>query len=163
MSFGGKRLIIRKAASCDEAGVRACAEDAYARYVGAIGRKPAPMVADFASQISKGCVYVAERTDDAIDGFIVFFPRKDHMFLENVAVRTSAAGNGVGKALIQFCEAEAMNLGLATVQLYTNEKMTENLSIYPHLGYVETARRVEDGFHRVFFTKRLDKPTLGDQ
>jgi hypothetical protein len=33
--------------------------------------------------------------------------------------------------------------------------MAENLSIYPRLGYVEVARRVEDGFNRVFFAKRV--------
>jgi hypothetical protein len=33
--------------------------------------------------------------------------------------------------------------------------MTENLSIYPRLGYVEVARRSEDGFNRVFFEKQL--------
>lgn len=34
--------------------------------------------------------------------------------------------------------------------------MTDNLSIYPRLGYVEVERRLEDGFNRVFFEKRLD-------
>jgi len=33
--------------------------------------------------------------------------------------------------------------------------MTENLSIYPHLGYIEVDRREEDGFSRVYFEKRL--------
>ncbi len=37
----------------------------------------------------------------------------------------------------------------------TNEKMSQNLSIYPHLGYVETGRRIEDGFNRVYFEKKL--------
>jgi len=46
------------------------------------------------------------------------------------------------------------------VHLYTNEKMTDNLSIYPRLGYVEVARRHEDGFDRVFFEKRLSGPAL---
>ena len=88
-------------------------------------------------------------------GFIVFFPRGDHIFLENVAVAETAAGHGVGRALIGFCEAEARRLGLASVQLYTNEKMAANLSIHPHLGYAETERRTEDGFHRVYFEKRV--------
>lgn len=35
------------------------------------------------------------------------------------------------------------------LHLYTNEKMTENLSIYPKLGYVEVGRRTENGFNRV--------------
>jgi hypothetical protein len=33
--------------------------------------------------------------------------------------------------------------------------MVENLALYPRLGYREDGRRVEDGFDRVFFSKRL--------
>lgn len=67
----------------------------------------------------------------------------------------SAAGRGVGKALIKLCEDRARQLGLNEVQLYTNERMTENLGLYPRLGYVEVARRSEDGFNRVYFEKKL--------
>jgi GNAT superfamily N-acetyltransferase len=85
----------------------------------------------------------------------VFYPEGDHILLENVAVLPSAAGKGIGKALIGFCEDEARRRGFGSVHLYTNERMAENLSIYPRLGYVEVARRVEDGFNRVFFAKRV--------
>lgn len=147
--------MIRQAVTEDEAAIRACAESAYARYVAAIGRKPAPMVADFAAQIAAGQVHVATDEGDGLQGFVVFFPKQDHMFLENVAVQPTAAGRGIGKSLIRFCEEEARRLGLGAVHLYTNEKMTENLSIYPHLGYTEVGRRTEEGFNRVFFEKRL--------
>lgn len=149
--------MIRPANPGDEAQIRDCAEQAYARYVAIIGRKPAPMLADFKAQIEVGQVYVSA-DGDAFEGFIVFFPKGDHMLLENVAVLPSATGRGVGKRLIGFCEAEARRGGFAAVRLYTNEKMTENLSIYPRLGYVEIARRHEDGFDRVFFEKRLSGP-----
>lgn len=76
--------------------------------------------------------------------------------LENIAVMPSAAGKGIGKSLIAFCENETRRLGLLTVETYTNEKMTENLSIYPRLGYVEIDRRTENGFNRVYFQKKLD-------
>ena len=33
--------------------------------------------------------------------------------------------------------------------------MTENLAIYARLGYRETGRRTEDGYHRVFMEKLL--------
>ena len=49
----------------------------------------------------------------------------------------------------------ARQRGLKAVHLYTNEKMTENLSLYPRLGYIEVARRMEDGFSRVYFEKSL--------
>lgn len=147
--------MIRKANGADEPAIRACAEAAYSRYVEAIGRKPAPMVADFAAQIAGGKVHVAVDETDRLQGFIVFFPDDARMFLENVAVHPAATGKGIGKALIGFCEAEARRLGLEAVTLYTNVKMTENLTIYPRLGYVEAGRRTEDGFDRVYFEKGL--------
>lgn len=145
----------RKANQADEDGIRSCAEDAYEQYVSAIGKKPAPMVADFGRQIAEEYVHIALDENDEIAGFIVYFQRGNHMFLENVAVKSAAAGRGTGKALIALCEGEAGRLGLASIQLYTNEKMTENLSIYPHLGYQETGQREESGFKRVYFMKQL--------
>lgn len=144
---------IRPAVAADEPAVRACAEGAYARYVAAIGREPAPMVADFSAQIGAGLVHVAVDDAGRLSGFVVFFPKDGGMFLENVAVQPEMAGRGVGGALIRFCEAEARRAGLATVRLYTNAKMTENLSLYPRLGYVEAGRRTEDGFDRMFYEK----------
>jgi len=54
-----------------------------------------------------------------------------------------------------YCGAAARASGARAVRLYTNEKMTANLSLYPHLGYAETHRAVQDGFARVFFEKQL--------
>jgi N-acetylglutamate synthase-like GNAT family acetyltransferase len=142
---------IRQAVANDEVAVRACAEQAYAQYVAVIGRKPAPMLADYAAQIAAGHVYLCTGEQNDLQGFIVFYAVDRHMFLENVAV--VKAGRGIGKSLIQYCEAEAVRLGLGSVHLYTNAKMTDNLSIYPRLGYVEVQRRSEDGFDRVYFEK----------
>ncbi len=147
--------MIRIARPQDENAVRLCAEDAYAQYIPAIGKKPAPMIADFSAQIARGEIFVIESSASEIDGFIVFFPRNGVMFLENLAVCPRAAGTGLGKTLIKFCETEAIKMGLDTVELYTNEQMIENLSLYPHLGYTETERRTENGFNRVYFRKLL--------
>lgn len=148
-------MIIRLAVAGDEAAIRGCAEEAYAGYIAAIGHRPAPMDADYAAQIAEGHVYVALDGEGLLAGFITFFPQGDAMLLENVAVRKAAAGQGIGKALIGFCEETARRLGLGSVRLYTNAKMAENLAIYPRLGYAEAGRRTEDGFDRVFFEKRL--------
>ena len=147
--------MIRQAVAGDEAEIRACAEQAYARYVPLIGRKPAPMSADYAAQIAAGDVHVAVGDDDRVLGFIVFHAEEGHVVLENVAVLPAAAGRGTGKALIRFCEDCARRRGFGEVRLYTNEKMTENLSIYPRLGYAEIGRGTEDGFDRVYFSKTL--------
>jgi ribosomal protein S18 acetylase RimI-like enzyme len=147
--------VIRLAIKKDVKGIRDCADQAYAHYVARMGQKPAPMLANFEEQIASEVVYVATGNDSKLEGFIVFFPEGQHIMLENVAVLPSAAGRGVGKALIQFCEDEGKRSGFDLVQIYTNEKMTENLSIYPRLGYTEVERRTENGFKRVYFEKRL--------
>ena len=147
--------MIRPATPADEPAVRDCAERAYAQYVEAIGRKPAPMVADFAAQIADGLVHVATDAAGRVVGYAVFYPDGGAMHLENVAVLPAAAGQGTGKALVAHCEAAARRAGLPAVELYTNAKMTANLSIYPHLGYRETGRRHEAGFDRVYFRKDL--------
>ncbi|MBR0655963.1 GNAT family N-acetyltransferase [Plastoroseomonas arctica] len=146
--------MIRMAVAADAAAIRACADAAYRPYVAAIGREPAPMVADFAAQIALGIVHVAV-AGDALQGFIVFCPEADHMLLENVAVDPASVGQGIGKSLIAFCEAVARHAGFPEVRLYTNARMKRNLALYPRLGYAEVGRRHEDGFDRVFFAKQL--------
>jgi ribosomal protein S18 acetylase RimI-like enzyme len=150
----GAVIKIRPAMPVDAKAIRACAEEAYAGYMTAIGRKPAPMVADFEALISQGHVHLAGHTGK-LQGFIVFFQMDGAMLLENVAVAASARGQGVGRALVQFCEKRAEAEGLSAIRLYTNVKMTSNLTLYPHLGYREVGRREEDGFQRVYFEKRL--------
>lgn len=147
--------MIRQAHAADEMQIRECAVKAYARYVQRIGRVPAPMVADYASQIAAGCVFIATDDQGTFQGFVVLYAEDDHMLLENVAVLPEAAGHGVGRTLIAFCENAARDKGINAVHLYTNEMMAENLTMYLKLGYVEVARRAEDGFNRVYFEKML--------
>lgn len=148
-------MAIRLATAEDVPAVRTCAKDAYAQYVAELGRKPMPMVADFMAFQDAGHLYVFEQEGGCIAGFIVMFAKESSMFLENVAVRTGKTGNGIGKALMEFCESEAAKRGFDTVELYTNVVMRANLKMYPKLGYEEFDRRTENGFHRVYFRKRL--------
>ena len=145
---------IRPALSGDLRGVQKCARAAYEMYVERIGKRPAPMVADFDAQIREGKLSVLA-DGKAICGFVVCFRREEHLHLENVAVLPELQGLGYGVRLIKFAEAKAVEQGLAAVELYTNAKMTENLRLYPYLGYSETGRWHEDGFDRVFFQKKL--------
>ena len=146
---------IRPACPDDLDAVRRCAELAYRRYVAAIGRKPAPMVADFAAQIAAGRVDIAERGGMVL-GFIVAYRRADHLHVENVAVLPQWQGRGWGRRMLAHVEERARSAGIGALELYTNEKMTENLGFYPRLGFREVGRREEDGFARVFFRKELE-------
>lgn len=147
-------MIIRKAEPGDVTDIIACAHGAYGMYVERIGRQPAPMIADFAALVERGVVYVGEDAAD-LCGFVVFYPRGDNVHLENVAVAPGKQGHGYGKQLVAFVEDQARNQEFSGVELYTNEKMTENQALYPSLGYEETERRTEDGFNRIFYRKQL--------
>ncbi len=54
-----------------------------------------------------------------------------------------------------FAEAQARALHLPELRLYTHELMTENQRFYRARGFVETERRSEQGFARVYMVKRL--------
>jgi ribosomal protein S18 acetylase RimI-like enzyme len=82
-------------------------------------------------------------------------PGADHLFIENVAVHPDHQGRGLGQRLLARAESEAGARGLPALRLYTNVKMTENFPFYEALGFVETERRREDGFDRVYMEKRL--------
>ena len=77
------------------------------------------------------------------------------MLSENVAVLPRAAGRGVGKALIGFCEEAARQRGLAAVRLYTEREDGRESRDVSEAGYVETGRRTEQGFNRDYFEKSL--------
>lgn len=145
--------LIAPAKAGDAKRIRQCAEAAYGGYVKSMGRKPAPMIADFDRQIAQGVVYVATDRSGSLLGFAVFYPAGGSMHLENIAVDPVHQGRGTGRALIAFVEEQARKAGLDSVALYTNEKMTDNLRLYPALGYREVDRREEDGFRRVYFVK----------
>jgi len=147
--------VIRKASPADLDQIKACAVAAYTRYIERIGKKPAPMVADFGAAIETESLYVIAAATQ-ICGFVVFYACNDHFHLENVAVDPCFQGLGLGMKLIEFVEQRACVGGYGSVELYTNVKMTENLGLYPRLGYVEFDRRIEDDFDRIYFRKTLD-------
>jgi ribosomal protein S18 acetylase RimI-like enzyme len=150
---------IRRAEDGDVTAVRAVVDAAYSHYVPRLGRPPAPMTADYEKLVSAGEAWVAE-ADGRVIGVLVTRPSGDALELENVAVDPAQQGQGHGRALVSFAEGHARELGLAAVELYTNEAMVENVRLYPRLGYVEVGRRVEDGYRRVYFRKTLDAREL---
>jgi ribosomal protein S18 acetylase RimI-like enzyme len=60
---------------------------------------------------------------------------------------------------MRLAEGEARRLGFTTVTLYTNEHMSENIELYKKLGYMETERKMEQGYQRVYMRKALPDET----
>ena len=145
---------IRPANASDLPAITGIIAAAYQKYVTRIGKPPGPMLDDYATHIRRHTAWVAE-TQHAIRGLIVLIPEQDHLALDNVAVDPRHHGRGVGRALMTFAEQEAARRGYTELRLYTHEKMTENLTMYPALGWQETSRGEQAGYQRVFFRKPI--------
>ena len=148
---------IRYAKESEVTDLSKIAEAAYAQYVEAIGRAPAPMTADYAKHLRHDHCFVAligRNEPSVVVGFVVVVEKSDGYWIETVAVLPEFTGQGIGAKLVETAEAFVATSADA-VQLYTNAKMTRNLSWYPRLGYREVDRRREQGFDRVFFHKQL--------
>jgi GNAT superfamily N-acetyltransferase len=68
------------------------------------------------------------------------------------------SGLVLGRRLIEYAAAEANRLRLRALRLYTNVLMIENLSMYAHLGFVETHRATTaKGFNVVYMRRSLPR------
>ena len=145
---------IRLATPDDIGAIQHCVNRAYEMYVSRMGGKPAPMLADYAMLVGESAVHVAQ-VEPMIAGLIVMFPRDNYWFVENIAVDPVFQRKGLGTKLMAFAESEADRHSSTRIELYTNQKMTENLDFYPKLGFERFDERVEDGYRRVYFRKHL--------
>jgi GNAT superfamily N-acetyltransferase len=146
--------VIRTAIAEDVARIGAIAHAAYSKYVPRIGRPPAPMVTDYNVQVAAGRAVVVA-VAETVTGYMIAWPQADAYFIDNMAVDPASQGLGLGRRLIEHAVTQANRLRLPALRLYTNELMTENRSMYAHLGFVETHRVIEDGYHRVYMLRHL--------
>lgn len=146
--------MIREATSADLLGVKRIAELAFQPFVAKIGKKPAPMTADFATLIDKGLVEVSVSAQ-GLKGYCISYPKGAGWHVENLAVAPDLHGSGEGRALIADVEKRASSQGFEAIDLYTNVAMEAAIAFYLKLGYVELYRDEEDGFHRAYFKKNL--------
>jgi GNAT superfamily N-acetyltransferase len=148
---------IRAATAADAAPMRAIALAAYAKYVPRIGREPAPMVADYEAAVAANRAVVVEIAG-SLRGYMIGWPETDAYFIDNIGVDPACQGHGLGRCLIDRAVSQADRLGLPALRLYTNALMSENLAMYAHIGFVETHRSLEKGFHRVYLRWTLPEP-----
>jgi N-acetylglutamate synthase-like GNAT family acetyltransferase len=144
----------RPATRADVSKVAALVNAAYGHYVERIGMVPRPMTDDYAEVIANERVTVAD-SHGTIVGVIVLTVDEEGFLIDNVAVEPSHRGEGLGKALLEYAEAEARQMGFDSIHLYTHEKMTENLALYSRIGYIEYDRRSQGEFSLVYMRKHL--------
>lgn len=151
---GASSYFIRRAVAEDAARVGQVARASYAKYVVRMGREPAPMLADYACDIAVHDVEVVE-LEGVLAAYMVAWAEADAYFIDNIGVEPEHQGKGLGRALIDLAAIKARELGLPALRLYTNVVMTENQSMYAHMGFVETHRLTEKGYHRIYMRLNL--------
>ena len=152
-------LSLRRAVPADVPAITQCVMEAYAPWVPVIGRRPGPMLQDYASLVRRALVTVAMHTGNVVGVIVLLSTQEEGLLIDNVAVLPSHRGLGIGKRLLLHAECVARGLTHRQVCLYTNEKMEANIALYSKLGYVEYERRQEDGFRLVFMRKVLRSPS----
>jgi len=145
---------MRPAKPDDAPGIAACVCEAYVHYIERIGRQPGPMLEDYAEVIQQFQVHVATAGGKVV-GAIVLKTTDEGFYVDNVSVRPSVKGKGIGRSLLRLAETEARRQDYGSIFLATHELMTENRALYSRLGYAEYDHRVVNGFPRVFFRKTL--------
>ena len=149
-----RHMELRPATASDAAGISECVRAAYTHYIERIGTPPGPMLDDYAQVVRDHRAYVIDDGGRVV-GVLVLMDKEGGLLLDNVAVLPQRQGEGIGRRLIEHAESEARRLGHRHLDLYTHERMTENIAMYGRIGYEEVDRRTERDFPRVYMRKRL--------
>ena len=135
-----KKWEIRKADLSDAKALNECMNAAYMIYTSRLEGKPLPpMTVDYEEEIRSYPVWVAESEGNLVGGLILT-PEEKYMTISNIAVHPQFQGNGLGRGLMEFGEAEAKKKGYSELRLATHVLLTENISLYLHLGWSEMDR-----------------------
>ncbi|WP_160647016.1 GNAT family N-acetyltransferase [Chengkuizengella marina] len=135
-----KKWIIRKAIVDDAKDLKDCMDAAYSKYLSRLkGKQLPPMNIDYEEEISSFPVWVVDSEKEIVGGLILMF-ENDYTKVANVAVHPDFQGNGLGRNLMDFAEAEAKKRGYFELRLATHILLTENISFYLNLGWEEIDR-----------------------
>jgi ribosomal protein S18 acetylase RimI-like enzyme len=138
---------IRRAVPGDVDMVQRVSADAYIpAYMSVLGTIPKPATEDYRPRIERGEVWILEIEGEPT-GIVVLEGNAEHLLIYSIAVKPDAQRKGYGRALLDFADKRAIELGLHEVRLYTNEQMERNLMLYRRHGFVEVGRRPHPSRH----------------
>jgi GNAT superfamily N-acetyltransferase len=145
---------LRRAELSDADAVAACAIEAFRGYIPRLGLVPTPMTRNYSAAIANTQVWIATQEAQVV-AVLILDTTDEGFLLDVIAVLPQQQGTGVGRAMLELAEREALRQGHNSIYLFTNEKMTENRALYERIGYVEYKRLVLEQRTRVFLRKRL--------
>jgi len=132
---------IRNAGPSDAEIVRQISADAYiAAYVPVLGYIPLPAEEDYGSRIARHEVWMIEQDGKAV-GVAVLEEFTDHLVVHSIAVNPGEQRRGFGKALLDFADQRAIEIGVPETRLFTNSRMQRNIAIYSRHGYAHIGVR----------------------
>ena len=152
-------LSLKRAEATDIPSIQSIINEAYSKYIPRMNKTPAPMSTDYQALLTSPTytIFVLRSSDEDIVGAFVLYQEENakNLRINNMVVDPKAQGRGYGRVLMQYAEDVAKWRGCTALTLYTNLTMVENLVLYPKMGFMESERRTEDGFQRVYFRKEL--------
>jgi GNAT superfamily N-acetyltransferase len=146
--------VVEIAKAKDVPSIKLITDAAYSKYIKVLGMLPAAMKVQYDKIVEMQEAYVLRVGGDVV-GSIILSTADDSVTVNNLVVAPSAQGRGFGRLLMKYAEDKARGQGLAAVTLFANEKMHDNIAWYTRIGFIETGRKTEDGFNRVYFRKNL--------
>lgn len=149
-------LIVRQASPDDAPIIAEITDAAYEKFVARLGRKPQPMTADYRVMAAEHPIWLlCESVDAKPVGLLILKHEPDAMLIYSIAIRPEYQRKGLGKRLLQLADEKAIEAGYATIRLYTNERMAENVAYYKQVGYHETHQEPYLGTMTVHMAKTL--------
>ena len=144
-------MVFRSAVKRDYLAIKIIALKAYEKYVERMGKEPAPMRPIIQKE---DVVFVCEDNKQVI-AFAILVKVNDQITLDSIAVDPSHQKKGIGVNFIKFIEQYLIEQKFNKYQLYTNEKMFENIDWYQKIGFKIFKKVTEKGFNRIYFEKQL--------
>ena len=144
-------MLFRKAVAEDHEIIIAIALKAYKKYIERMSKEPAPMRPVIQKE---DVVFVCEDNKQVI-AFAILVKINDQIILDSIAVDPPHQKKGIGNNFIKFIEEYLMEQKVNKYQLYTNEKMFENIDWYQKIGFKIFKKVTEKGFNRIYFEKQL--------
>jgi len=77
------------------------------------------------------------------------------LYIGKLAISKAMQGKGIGRALLERAELEAVQRGLPNLRLETRIELRENHQAFQRWGFVKTADRSHPGYDRITFIEMM--------